>query len=74
MPAHGPSGWQVRFFPIWIGQAFSMVGSALVRYALIWTLDSARPFLQPTTENSVLGMGASVSASGGRRWIEEGLW
>jgi len=34
----GQQKWQVRFFTIWIGQAFSMVGSALVRFALIWWL------------------------------------
>jgi DHA3 family macrolide efflux protein-like MFS transporter len=32
------SRWQARFFTVWIGQAFSMVGSALVRFALIWWL------------------------------------
>ena len=30
--------WQTRFLIIWIGQAFSLVGSALVRFALIWWL------------------------------------
>ena len=30
--------WKKRFYTIWIGQAFSMVGSALVRFALIWWL------------------------------------
>jgi DHA3 family macrolide efflux protein-like MFS transporter len=29
-------GWKVRFFTIWTGQAFSLVGSALVRFAIIW--------------------------------------
>ncbi len=33
-----PKGWQTRFWTIWLGQAFSMVGSALVRFALIWWL------------------------------------
>jgi MFS transporter, DHA3 family, macrolide efflux protein len=32
------SSWQVRFFTIWVGQAFSLVGSSLVRFALIWWL------------------------------------
>jgi DHA3 family macrolide efflux protein-like MFS transporter len=32
------SKWQVRFFAIWTGQAFSLVGSALVSFALIWGL------------------------------------
>ena len=30
--------WRVRFFTVWTGQAFSMVGSALVRFTLIWWL------------------------------------
>ncbi len=30
--------WKARFFTVWIGQAFSLVGSALVRFALIWWL------------------------------------
>jgi DHA3 family macrolide efflux protein-like MFS transporter len=29
-------GWKVPFFTIWIGQAFSLLGSALVGFALIW--------------------------------------
>jgi DHA3 family macrolide efflux protein-like MFS transporter len=30
--------WKARFLTIWVGQAFSLVGSALVRFALIWWL------------------------------------
>lgn len=30
--------WAGRFFTIWIGQAFSLFGSALVQFALIWWL------------------------------------
>lgn len=30
--------WKVRFFSIWIGQAFSLLGSGLVQFALIWWL------------------------------------
>jgi DHA3 family macrolide efflux protein-like MFS transporter len=30
--------WKGRFFVVWTGQAFSLVGSALVRFALIWWL------------------------------------
>jgi DHA3 family macrolide efflux protein-like MFS transporter len=33
----GP-GWKGRFFTIWTGQAFSLVGSALVDFALIWRM------------------------------------
>ena len=33
----GP-GWQKKFFTIWGGQALSLVGSALVQFALVWWL------------------------------------
>ncbi|MGW8144736.1 MAG: MFS transporter, partial [Anaerolineales bacterium] len=29
-------GWKVPFFTVWTGQAFSLLGSALVGFALIW--------------------------------------
>jgi DHA3 family macrolide efflux protein-like MFS transporter len=32
------SGWQAPFFTIWTGQAFSLLGSQLVQFALIWWL------------------------------------
>jgi DHA3 family macrolide efflux protein-like MFS transporter len=32
------SNWKWPFFTVWTGQAFSLVGSALVRFALIWWL------------------------------------
>jgi DHA3 family macrolide efflux protein-like MFS transporter len=35
--APGPK-WRARFFTIWTGQTFSLVGSSLVRFALIWWL------------------------------------
>lgn len=31
-------GWQARFYTIWTGQTFSLVGSSLVRFAVIWWL------------------------------------
>lgn len=31
-------GWKRRFFTIWVGQAFSLFGSQLVQFALIWWL------------------------------------
>ncbi len=34
-------GWQRRFFPIWVGQAFSLLGSQLVQFALVWWLAQA---------------------------------
>jgi len=30
------SGWMPRFFIIWTGQAFSLLGSSLVQFALVW--------------------------------------
>jgi len=33
-----PTNWATRFFTVWIGQAFSLFGSALVQFALIWWL------------------------------------
>jgi DHA3 family macrolide efflux protein-like MFS transporter len=32
--------WVPKFFTIWVGQAFSLVGSALVQFALVWWLTS----------------------------------
>ncbi len=36
-PAH-PRAWARPFFTIWTGQAFSLLGSALVQFALVWWL------------------------------------
>lgn len=30
--------WQIPFFTIWIGQQFSLIGSMLVQFALVWWL------------------------------------
>ena len=35
-----PGRWAPRFFTIWTGQAFSLVGSALVQFALVWWMTS----------------------------------
>lgn len=35
-----PERWAPRFFIIWAGQAFSLVGSALVQFALVWWMTS----------------------------------
>lgn len=32
--------WRSRFFTIWTGQAFSLIGSQLVQFALVWWLTS----------------------------------
>jgi DHA3 family macrolide efflux protein-like MFS transporter len=28
--------WKPRFFTIWIGQALSLIGSALTQFVLLW--------------------------------------
>jgi MFS transporter, DHA3 family, macrolide efflux protein len=33
-----PTNWVARFFTIWTGQAFSLFGSQLVQFALVWWL------------------------------------
>ena len=35
---HVGKGWQIPFFSVWAGQAFSLLGSALVQFALVWWL------------------------------------
>jgi DHA3 family macrolide efflux protein-like MFS transporter len=37
-PIQFPERWFGRFFAIWAGQAFSLVGSQLVQFALVWYL------------------------------------
>ncbi len=36
--AHDSQGWKRVFFPVWGSQAFSLLGSQLVQFALIWYL------------------------------------
>jgi len=38
MPEIEGQNWKKIFFPIWIGQAFSLLGSELVQFSLIWYL------------------------------------
>lgn len=41
MQPEDKTGWHRTFFLIWIGQAFSLLGSELVQFALIWHLTKA---------------------------------
>ncbi len=50
-----PERWQFRFFTIWIGQAFSMLGSNLVGFAFVWFLT------QKTGSATVLAIGSLMS-------------
>ncbi len=49
-------GWQARFLIIWVGQAFSLVGSALVRFALIWWLTEQTGSPQVLTTATLVSM------------------
>ena len=48
--------WQTRFLIIWIGQAFSLVGSALVRFALIWWLTEQTQSARVLTTATLVSM------------------
>ena len=48
-------GWLGRFIPLWIGQAFSMLGSGLVQFALVW-------FLTEKTGSTAVLASATVAA------------
>jgi len=37
-PPRKGNDWQRNFFPLWIGQALSLIGSRVVQFALIWYL------------------------------------
>ena len=37
-PPHKGNDWQRNFFPLWIGQVLSLIGSRVVQFALIWYL------------------------------------
>jgi DHA3 family macrolide efflux protein-like MFS transporter len=48
--------WRKTFFPIWIGQAFSLIGSRLVGFALIWYLTESTGSAIVLTTVSIVGM------------------
>jgi DHA3 family macrolide efflux protein-like MFS transporter len=49
-----PVKWQFRFFTIWFGQAFSMLGSHLVGFAFVWYLTES------TGSATILAIGTLV--------------
>jgi len=57
-PPEFQSKWKTRFFTIWSGQALSLVGSALVQFALVWWL---------TIKTGSAIAGVILSAWGGSR-------
>jgi MFS transporter, DHA3 family, macrolide efflux protein len=55
LTAPRPTRWAPRFFAIWTGQAFSLLGSMLVQFALVWWLT------QTTGSATVLAMATLVA-------------
>jgi len=51
-----PENWAARFFTIWTGQAFSLFGSALVQFALIWWLTQKTGSATVLASSSLVGM------------------
>ncbi|MDP1546469.1 MAG: MFS transporter [Anaerolineales bacterium] len=51
-----PQNWAVRFFSIFTGQAFSLFGSSLVQFALIWHLTQATGSATVLAMASLFGM------------------
>ncbi len=50
------AGWQRRFFTIWGGQAFSILGSQLVQFALIWYLTEQTDSAATLATASLVGL------------------
>lgn len=48
--------WQLRFFPIWTAQLFSLLGSQLVGFALIWWLTKTTASATVLATASLVGM------------------
>jgi DHA3 family macrolide efflux protein-like MFS transporter len=51
-----PQRWAFRFFTIWTGQAFSLFGSSLVQFALIWWLTQKTGSAVVLTMATLVGM------------------
>jgi MFS transporter, DHA3 family, macrolide efflux protein len=72
------SHWARRFFPLWIGQALSLLGSQLVQFAIIWYLTQETHSATALAVASMMGLLPQVLLSpligtwvdrGNRRWI-----
>jgi MFS transporter, DHA3 family, macrolide efflux protein len=70
--------WARRFFTLWIGQAFSLLGSQLVQFAIIWHLTQQTHSATTLAIASMMGLLPQVLLSpfigtwvdrGNRRWI-----
>ena len=58
--AHSARGWAVPFFTFWTGQAFSLIGSRLVQFALIWYLTRETESAAVLTIASFVGLLPSI--------------
>lgn len=67
------AGWQRRFFAIWGGQAFSILGSQLVQFALIWYLTEQTDSASTLATASLVGLlpGVLLSPFIGA-WVDRG--
>ncbi|MDZ7843382.1 MAG: MFS transporter [Anaerolineales bacterium] len=55
-----PRNWAVPFFTFWTGQAFSLIGSRLVQFALIWWLTRETESATVLTIASLVGLLPSI--------------
>lgn len=55
-----PENWAVPFFTFWTGQAFSLIGSRLVQFALIWWLTRETESATVLTIASLVGLLPSI--------------
>ena len=55
--------WKLRFFTIWTGQAFSLFGSALVHFALIWWLTTTTGSATVLATAALVGMMPQIALS-----------
>ena len=63
------SNWKRTFFLIWTGQAFSLLGSSLVQFALVWWLT------QKTGSATVLAAATFVALLPPFSWVRlSALW
>ena len=51
-----PTRWASHFFPIWVGQAVSLLGSQLVQFSLIWWLTSTTGSATVLATASLVGL------------------
>jgi DHA3 family macrolide efflux protein-like MFS transporter len=56
-------GWQAPFFAIWTGQVFSLLGSQLVQFALIWWLTQTTGSATVLATASLVGLLPNVLLS-----------